>query len=94
LLQVSEQVALFGGEVAVTATIDFALAGKRRHFAQSAHGIQHFTARRSGRTLHFAVGGVGCGWLDCARRPGETKSYRDRLWVGTRGPIRIGRPVG
>ena len=37
LLQVSEQVALLGSEVAVAAMIDFAVAGIGRHFAQRAH---------------------------------------------------------
>lgn len=37
LLQVSEQVALLGSEMAVAAMIDFAVAGIGRHFAQRAH---------------------------------------------------------
>lgn len=39
LLQVSEQVALLGSEVAVAAMIDFAVAGIGRHFAERAHRV-------------------------------------------------------
>jgi hypothetical protein len=46
LLQVAEHLLLFWREVAVAPMVDFAFAGVGRHFAERAHGVQHFPARR------------------------------------------------
>jgi hypothetical protein len=53
LVQVFEEVALFGGGVGVAAVVDFAFADERRHFAESTHRIENFTE---------GVGGVVAGF--------------------------------
>jgi hypothetical protein len=44
LVHVAEELALFGGEVAVAAVVYFALASEGRHFAEMVHGVEHLTA--------------------------------------------------
>ena len=51
MVQVPEEIALLGGEVAIAAAVDFALAGEGRHFAESAHGIENFARGGEERAL-------------------------------------------
>ena len=93
--QVSEQLALFRREVAISPMLDFALASKGRHFAESAHGIQHFRSRprrrRSGRAHQLVVryaALVACCCFGCVKRRGRAKRC-----PGDRHTVRAGMPV-
>jgi hypothetical protein len=68
LVQVSEELALFGGEVAVAATVDFAFASEGRHFAEMAHGVQDF-GTRSGERAELGIAlEIGDVLYGCAGR--------------------------